>query len=94
MVDDEEGGRKQEMVYEVTSGAEKRDGSIETNEREETDGKDREAESGEAGDRGQQEKAEGLGHTAEEKCRAVLSVWTERRKPGRYAGSWEWLGVY
>jgi transposase-like protein len=22
------------------------------------------------------------GHTAEEKCRAVLSVWTERRKPG------------
>ena len=22
-----------------------------------------------------------LGHTAEEKCRAVLSVWTERRKP-------------
>src|SRR5512136_1887103 len=24
----------------------------------------------------------GLGHTAEEKCRAVLSIWTERRKPG------------
>ena len=24
----------------------------------------------------------GLGHTAEEKCRAVLSVWTERRKQG------------
>jgi transposase-like protein len=23
-----------------------------------------------------------LGHTSEEKCRAVLSVWTERRKPG------------
>ena len=23
-----------------------------------------------------------LGHTAEQKCRAVLSVWTERRKPG------------
>jgi transposase-like protein len=23
-----------------------------------------------------------LGHTAEEKCRAVLSVWTESRKPG------------
>ncbi len=22
------------------------------------------------------------GHTAEEKCRAVLSVWTEKRKPG------------
>jgi hypothetical protein len=24
----------------------------------------------------------GSGHAAEEKCRAVLSVWTERRKPG------------
>src|SRR4030042_1777117 len=24
----------------------------------------------------------GSGHTAEEKCRTVLSVWTERRKPG------------
>jgi hypothetical protein len=24
----------------------------------------------------------GSGHTAKEKCRAVLSVWTERRKPG------------
>jgi len=24
----------------------------------------------------------GSGHTAEQKCRAVLSVWTERRKPG------------
>jgi transposase-like protein len=23
-----------------------------------------------------------MGHTPEEKCRAVLSVWTERRKPG------------
>jgi transposase-like protein len=27
------------------------------------------------------EKRKGTGHTAEEKCRAVLSVWTERRKP-------------
>src|SRR4030042_5407633 len=24
----------------------------------------------------------GSGHTAEQKCRAVLSVWTERRRPG------------
>jgi len=24
----------------------------------------------------------GLGRTAQEKCRAVLSLWTERRKPG------------
>ena len=23
-----------------------------------------------------------LGHTAEEKCQAVLTLWTERRKPG------------
>jgi transposase InsO family protein len=61
MVDDEEGGGKQEMVYDVTARDEKRDGSIETIEREETDGKDREAEGGEAGDRGQQEKAEGIG---------------------------------
>ena len=27
-------------------------------------------------------RRKGSGHTAEEKCRAVLSVWTERRKPG------------
>jgi hypothetical protein len=26
-------------------------------------------------------------HTAEEKCRAVLSVWTERRKPGEICQS-------
>jgi transposase InsO family protein len=59
MVDDEEGGRKQEMVYDVTAGEEKRDRSIETTEREETDGKDREAEGGEVGDRGE-ERAEGI----------------------------------
>ena len=60
MVDDEEGGGKQEMVYEVTAGEEKRDRSIETIEREETDGQDREAEGGEAGD-GREERAEGIG---------------------------------
>jgi hypothetical protein len=27
-------------------------------------------------------KGKGLGHMAEEKCRAVLTLWTERRKPG------------
>jgi len=59
MVDDEEGGRKQEMVYEVTAGEEKRDCSIETTGREETDGKDREAEGGEVGDRGE-ERVEGI----------------------------------
>ncbi len=31
---------------------------------------------------GVEEKRGRRGHTAEEKCRAVLSVWTERRKPG------------
>jgi transposase InsO family protein len=55
MVDDEEGGGKQEMVYEVTAGEEKRERSIEPIEREETDGQDREAEGGEAGD-GREEK--------------------------------------
>src|SRR5512137_498744 len=61
LVDDEESGGKQEMVYEVTAGEEKRDRSIETIEREETGGKDRETEDGEAaGDRGQ-ERAEGYG---------------------------------
>jgi transposase InsO family protein len=59
MVDDEEGGGKQEMVYEVTAAEEKRDGSMETIQREETDGKDREAKSGGAGDRGE-ERAEGI----------------------------------
>src|SRR5512136_1443940 len=56
MVDDEEvgttrsrGGGKQEMVYDVTTAREERDGSMETIQREETDGKDRKAESGEAG---------------------------------------------
>ena len=31
---------------------------------------------------GTEEKKGRLGHTAEQKCRAVLSVWTERRKIG------------
>ena len=60
MVDDEKGGGKQEMVYEVTAGEEKRDCSIETIEREEIDGKDREAKGGEARD-GREERAEGFG---------------------------------
>jgi transposase InsO family protein len=60
MVDDEEGGGKQEMVYDVTAGEkEKRDGSIETIQRGETDGKDGETEGGEAGDGGE-ERAEGI----------------------------------
>jgi transposase InsO family protein len=54
MVDDEEGGGKQEMVYDVTAQEEER------GEREGRDGKGREAEGGEAGDRGQA-GAEGFG---------------------------------
>jgi transposase InsO family protein len=60
MVDDEEGGGKQEMVYDVTAGEEKTDGSIDILQKEKTDGQDREAEGGEAGNRGEQEKAEGF----------------------------------
>jgi transposase InsO family protein len=60
MVDDEEGGGKQEMVYDVAAGEEKRDRSIEMIQREETDGKAREAKGGEAGDGRQQEETEGL----------------------------------
>ena len=57
MVDDEEGGGKQEMVYEVGAKGEEKDRSI---GREERDGKGREAEGGEAGDGGE-ERAEGVG---------------------------------
>ena len=68
MIDDEEvgttrfrGGGKREMVYDVAAAEEKRDcSSIETNEREETNGKDREGEGGAAGDGGE-ERAEGIG---------------------------------
>jgi transposase InsO family protein len=60
LVDDEEGGGKQEMVYEVTAGEKSRDGSIETIQREATDGEDREAEGGGVGDRGK-EREEGIG---------------------------------
>lgn len=60
MVDDEEGGGKQEMVYEVPSREEEKGRSIETIEREEGDGKGREAEGGEAGDGGK-ERTEDVG---------------------------------
>jgi hypothetical protein len=59
-VDDEQGGGKREMVYEVSAGEENKGRSIEMMEREETDGKDREAEGREAGDRREQ-RAEGIG---------------------------------
>jgi len=56
MVDDEEGGGKQEMVYEVGAKGEEQNRSI---EREKRNGKGREAESAEARDRGQ-ERDEGF----------------------------------
>ncbi len=59
LIDDDEGGGKQEVVYDVASGEGKREGSIETIPREGTDGKDRETEGGEAWDGGE-ERAEGL----------------------------------
>jgi transposase-like protein len=31
---------------------------------------------------GEKSKRRVLGHTAEEKCQAVLTLWTERKKPG------------
>src|SRR5512136_2627564 len=58
LVDDEEGGGKQEMVYDVTAEEEKGDRSIEMIQMEETDGKDREAEGREAGD-GREEREVG-----------------------------------
>ena len=57
MVDDEEGGGKQEMVYEVTAKEEERDRCL---QKEGRDGEDREAEGRETGDGGQ-ERAEGIG---------------------------------
>jgi transposase InsO family protein len=59
LVDDEEGGEKQEMVYDVTA---KDQEGARPREREKRDGKDdpREAEGGEPGDQGQ-ETAEGVG---------------------------------
>jgi transposase InsO family protein len=56
MVDGEEGGGNQEMVYEVTAKGEERGRSI---EREGSDGKGRQAEGGEASN-GREERAEGF----------------------------------
>jgi len=69
MVDDEEGGGKQEMVYEVTAKEEETDHS---NEREERDGEGREAEGRKVRHRGE-EKAESFGiyGTAEVPCGAL-----------------------
>ena len=71
MVDDEEGGGKQEMVYEVTTRDEEKGRFIETIEKESRDGQDREAEGGEVGDRGEEKKERfGIYGTAEVPCGA------------------------
>ena len=59
LVDDQECGGKQEMVYEVTAG-EKRDCSSDTIEREGPDGQDRKAEGGEVGSSGGAEVPSGV----------------------------------
>jgi len=61
----------QEVVYEVNPQKEK----------EERDGKSGEGEGREVGVE-ERRRRKGLGHTAQEKCQAVLTLWTERRKPG------------
>ena len=55
MVDDEEGGRKKEMIYEVGAKGEEKDRSI---RKEESDGQGGEAEGREARDRGQERQEE------------------------------------
>jgi transposase InsO family protein len=93
MVDDEEGGGKQEVVYEVAAGEKNRDRSIETIQREATDGKDREAEGGEAGDRGE-ERAEGIRPygRGEVPCGA-LGMDGETQTRGGMPGVRGWVGL-
>jgi transposase InsO family protein len=87
MVDDEEDGGKQEMVYDVTAQEEKQERSIETIEREQTDGKDRQAEGGETGD-GKQEGAEGFGtYRGGEMPGSVIGVDGETQAGGSLPGA-------
>ena len=92
LVDDEEGGGKQEMVYEVTAGEEKREGSIEPIEREETDGQDREAEGREAGDGREEREVEPYGGA--KVPGGVIGMDGETQARQKFAGSWESRGVY
>ncbi len=91
LVDDEESGGKQEMVYDVTAGEEKKDRSRGTTEREEVDGKAREAEGEKAWDGKQQERAEDFGsHGSREMPCGALSMdretQTRRGVPGVGSG--------
>jgi transposase InsO family protein len=94
MVDDEEGGGKQEVVYDVTAREKNRDRSIETIQREETDGKGREAEGGEAGDRGEQEKTEGIrSYSGGEVSGGALGMDGETQTRGDMPGAGGWVGL-
>jgi len=96
MVDDEEGGGKQEMVYDVTAEEEKikeeRDCSMERNEKEETDGKDREAEGGEAGDRGEEKTEELRSYSGGEVPGGALGMDRETQTRGGMSGAGSGMG--
>jgi len=80
MVDDEEGGGKQEMVYDVIAQEKERD------EREERDGEGREAEGGET-EGGGEERAEGVGpHGGGEVPSSVVGVDGEAQTGGSLPG--------
>jgi transposase InsO family protein len=84
MVDDEEDGGKQEMVYEVSAKEDEPGRSI---EREERDGKGREAEGRESGDGGE-ERAEGFGsYGAGEVPGGALGMDGEAQTRGGLSGS-------
>jgi len=80
MVDGEEGGGKQEMVYDVTAQEEARE------EREETDGKGREVQGGEV-EHGGEERAEGVGpHGRGEVPGSALGMDGEAQTPRSLSG--------
>jgi transposase InsO family protein len=78
MVDDEESGGKQEMVYDVISQEER--------EKEKRDGKDREAEDGEVGDRGQERTEEIRSYGIREVSCGALGVDGETHTRGGMSG--------
>jgi transposase InsO family protein len=93
MVDDEQGGGKQEMVYEVRAGEESKDRSHEMMGREERDGKGRETEGREARERGQ-ERAEGFGaYGRGEVSGGVVRVDREAQSGGDLSGVRDSVGA-
>ena len=89
MVDDEEGGGKQEMVYDVTSGEEKGDGSIERRRQMEKIEKPKVERSGIEEKKGR--KRSGI---RQRRNAGQCSRYGRRdANPGRYARNWEWRGL-